>query len=354
MSCSIATAANLASLYISAAIPVFLWGAPGVGKSDAVRMIAKARNVPLIDVRAVLLDPVDLRGIPSIVDGVTRWNPPSFLPIAERDGELGILFLDEMNAAPPSTQAALFQLILDRRLGEYRLPDGWQMIAAGNRQSDKAAANRMPSALANRFAHIEIDSSGAEFVDSWLAWADGKAETSLRHDCLSYTASTAIPDEMKAFHAWCKQRGVAMLHNMEGKGDLKAFPTPRSWSQVAKVMAAPDDLRGDLIAGLVGEAATAEFMGFLKVWQTLVPVVVAFANPDAAAIPVEPSGKFAMAAAISRAINHGNFDAACRYLARLSPSFANMAIAEAVARDPSLVNSQTYIGWQVANQSLTI
>ena len=118
--------------------PVFLWGPPGVGKSRLVADVARRQGRKLYDLRAVLLDPVDLRGLPRISDeGITSWCVPEFLPHPQ-DTEEGILFLDELNAAPPLVQAACYQLILDRRVGQYRLPDGWAVVAAGNRESDRA------------------------------------------------------------------------------------------------------------------------------------------------------------------------------------------------------------------------
>ena len=135
--------------------PVFIWGAPGVGKSQIVAQVAQARGLALRDIRAVLLDPVDLRGLPRITEqGLSVWCPPAFLPTPS-DPQEGIIFLDELNAAPPLVQAACYQLILDRAIGEYRLPDGWSIVAAGNREKDKAVSYRMPSALANRLVHLE-------------------------------------------------------------------------------------------------------------------------------------------------------------------------------------------------------
>ena len=142
---------------LSAHQPVFLWGAPGVGKSQVVAKVAADRGMALRDIRAVLLDPVDLRGLPRLENGRAEWCPPAFLPGPD-DSEQGIIFLDELNAAPPLVQAACYQLVLDRRIGEYRLPDGWSIIAAGNREKDKAVTHRMPSALANRMVHLELTS----------------------------------------------------------------------------------------------------------------------------------------------------------------------------------------------------
>ena len=134
--------------------PGFLWGGPGLGKSSVVKQLAAQLSLPIQDVRALLLDPVDLRGLPFLgKDGRSHWATPDFLP---KDGA-GVLFLDELNAAPAMVQAGCYQLVLDRKLGEYTLPDGWAIVAAGNRDSDRAATNRMPTPLRNRFVHLEFE-----------------------------------------------------------------------------------------------------------------------------------------------------------------------------------------------------
>jgi len=149
---------------VAARRPVFIWGGPGVGKSSVVKQLAETLNVPLQDVRALLLDPVDLRGLPFRgSDGRSKWATPEFLP---QDGT-GILFLDELNAAPAMVQASCYQLVLDRKVGEYTLPDGWAIIAAGNRDSDRAVTTRMPTPLRNRFVHLEFEVD----VQEWSEWA---------------------------------------------------------------------------------------------------------------------------------------------------------------------------------------
>lgn len=137
-----AIATALRSL-MAARQPVFIWGPPGVGKSSLIAQLAIAASVSLQDIRALLFDPVDLRGLPYVVEGRSKWAVPDFLPA---DGE-GLLFLDELNAAPAMVQAAFYQLVLDRKLGEYILPPGWVIIAAGNRDGDRAHTTRMPTPL---------------------------------------------------------------------------------------------------------------------------------------------------------------------------------------------------------------
>ena len=130
--------------------PVMLWGPPGVGKSQMVAQVAERHNVPLIDIRLSQMEPSDLRGIPFRAEEHVEWAVPAMLPDAKRHGESGILFLDEITSAPPSVSAAAYQLILDRKLGEYEVPDGWAIIAAGNRQGDRGVTYSMPAPLANR------------------------------------------------------------------------------------------------------------------------------------------------------------------------------------------------------------
>src|SRR5574338_450522 len=137
--------------------PVMLWGPPGVGKSQIIAQIAAAHGVRLIDIRLSQMEPTDLRGVPFRKGDTVEWSVPALLPDAARHGARGILFLDEITAAPPTVTAAAYQLILDRRLGEYRVPDGWVIFAAGNRYGDRGVSYVMPAPLANRFTHYETE-----------------------------------------------------------------------------------------------------------------------------------------------------------------------------------------------------
>ncbi len=186
---------------VSARQPVFIWSGPGCGKSSIVAQLAKTLEIPLQDVRALLLDPVDLRGLPFLgSDGRSKWATPEFLP---QDGS-GILFLDELNSAPAMVQASCYQLVLDRKLGEYTLPEGWAIIAAGNRDSDRAVTTRMPTPLRNRFVHLELEVD----VQEWSEWA----------------IQEGIRPELIAFLRFRPE-----LLSQPDK-DAHAFPSPRSWT----------------------------------------------------------------------------------------------------------------------------
>jgi MoxR-like ATPase len=185
---------------------VFIWGGPGIGKSAMVRQVTAAAGLPLRDIRALLLDPVDLRGLPFLgTDGRAKWAAPDFLP---SDG-CGILFLDELNAAPAMVQAACYQLGLDRSLGEYRLPEGWAIVAAGNREGDRGATTRMPAPLRNRFVHLDFELDGEE----WSRWA---IKTGIRAEVIAFLRFR--PELLSVFDR-----------------DAHAFPSPRSWEFVSRM-----------------------------------------------------------------------------------------------------------------------
>ena len=315
--------------YLDADIPAFLWGAPGVGKSDTIRSVANDRDMNLIDFRAILRDPVDLRGLPSVHGDTAKWLAPDDLPRVDRDGERGIFFMDELNAAPASVQAACFGLVLDRKVGEYELPAGWRVVAAGNRQTDRAAAQRMPTALANRFAHIDVEPDVSTFAE-WCSKAN-------------------VHPMIQAFVRF----RPGLLHNMEGS-DLRAFPTPRAWAQVAKIADAPDDLRFPLVSGLVGEGPAAEFEGFVRVYKDLPSLDLVLSNPTGAPVVKDPAAKYAISAGLARKVTNKTFDAGITYTNRIGREFNIMMVIDAVRRDAGLSHTTAFVDWAADNQDVTL
>jgi len=312
------TAAQSLRTLITVRRPAFLWGPPGIGKSDLVREAANDLSLDLIDVRAILLDPVDLRGLPRIgEDGATTWSPPDFLP---RDGQ-GLLFLDELNAAPQLVQAACYQLVLDRRLGAYELPDGWAVLAAGNRETDRAVTARMPSALANRFVHIEVQAD----LDDWRRWALGNG----------------IRPEIIAFLAFRPE----LLHAFDP--DSKAFPSPRSWAFASDILNAGPDaaLEYGLLAGAVGEGPATELMGFLKVFRSLPSPDAILLSPDTAHVPDDPATLYALSGALARKARPENFTALSAYAQRLPDQFSVLLIKDAIERAPECQQTRAFIEW---------
>lgn len=295
-------------------LPTLLSGPPGIGKSQIVAQVVKALGLSFIDVRAVLLDPVDLRGVPHIKDDKTQWCSPDFLPSSGR----GVIFLDELPQATTLVQASLLQLTLDRRIGDYVLPDGWSIIAAGNRQEDRAGANRLITPLLNRFIHLDLEVS----AEDWQAWA---------------LTSGVIKNEVRSFIRW----KPALLHSFDPKSNEKAFPTPRSWEFVSKVF---DKLTGDdqlqaVVAGCVGSGPAAEFYGYLKYCRQLPDIDTVLAKPDTTSVPSEPAVIYALVGALADRAKKADdkvISAIGTYGGRLPAEFATLLV-----RDCTVVNTKT-------------
>ena len=251
---------------------VMIWGPPGVGKSSIVSTVARTTDLDVIDVRLSQLAPTDLRGLPVPADGVSRWFPPEFLP---REGN-GILFLDELNMAAPTMQGVAQQLILDRRVGSYTLPDGWFVWAAGNRKEDRASVFEMPAPLANRFVHVEVEPD----LGSFRKWA------------MTPSTSGVLPidERITAFLAFRPQ----LLHSIDPK--RPAWPSPRSWEMASSLLRA-----GLPVSPAVGEGAATEFEGFCSVYA-LLPALDAILDAKKSTgtrtkslvWPDEPSARYAL------------------------------------------------------------
>lgn len=232
--------------------PIFLWGPPGIGKSEVVADIANNLGGFMIDLRLGQMDPTDIRGIPFYNKelGKMDWAPPIDLPDEELASQypVVVLFMDEMNSAAPAVQAAAYQLVLNRRIGKYQLPDNVVMIAAGNRESDKGVTYRMPTPLANRFVHVEMR---VDF-ETWQDWA----------------VNNGIHKDVVGYLSFAKQD----LYDFDAKSSSRAFATPRSWSFVSELLEdedTNDSAITDLIAGTVGEGLAVKFMAHRKIASKL-------------------------------------------------------------------------------------
>jgi hypothetical protein len=228
--------------------PIFLWGPPGIGKSDIVAQItAGLPNSYLIDIRLSLWEPTDIKGIPyfDANQGKMVWGSPAELPDEAMAANYDhiVLFLDEMNSAAPAVQAAAYQLILNRRVGQYRLPNNVIIVAAGNREADKGVTYRMPAPLANRFVHLEM---GVNF-DDWFTWA----------------VNNRVHQDVVGYLQFAKQD----LYDFDPKSSSRSFATPRSWSFVSELLdeQLDDGTTTDLVAGAVGEGLAVKFMAHRKV-----------------------------------------------------------------------------------------
>jgi hypothetical protein len=228
--------------------PIFLWGPPGIGKSDIVAQVTDTfSNSLLIDIRLSLWEPTDIKGIPYFDSNINKmvWGAPNELPDEELASQYDniVVFFDEMNSAAPAVQAAAYQLILNRRVGQYKLPDNVMIVAAGNREADKGVTYRMPAPLANRFVHLEL---GVNF-DDWFQWA---VDNKIHKDVVGYLQ-------------FAKQD----LYDFDPRSSSRGFATPRSWSFVSELLDEDEDetTTTDLVAGAVGEGLAVKFMAHRKV-----------------------------------------------------------------------------------------
>ena len=227
--------------------PIFLWGPPGIGKSDIIKQLGSELDAHVIDVRLSLWEPTDIKGIPYFDNNINKmvWAPPLELPDAELASQHKqiILFMDEMNSAAPAVQAAAYQLVLNRRVGTYQLPDNVVMVAAGNRETDKGVTYRMPAPLANRFVHLEMTCDW----DDWQEWA---VENKLHKDVVGFLTFSKKD-----------------LYDFDPKSASRAFATPRSWSFVSELLTDDDcdeSTLTDLTSGAVGEGLAVKFMAHRK------------------------------------------------------------------------------------------
>lgn len=286
---------------------VMIWGPPGVGKSSIVTQTAQAHAIDVIDVRLSQLAPTDLRGLP-VPDHdhhVSRWYPPEFLP---RSGK-GILFLDELNMAPPAMQGMAQQLILDRRVGSYSVPDGWFIWAAGNRKEDRAAVFDMPTPLANRFLHLFVEPDFESFK--------------------AYALAANAHEQILAFLSFRPE----LLHRLDSTNP--AWPSPRSWMMASALHGAKLS-----IEPVVGLGAEAEFKAYLDVYNNLPNIEkILQGSGDNTVFPKEPSVRYATVMGLTqRATDLKQSLRAFRWLSSKAPSewaqlFATDLIRLAQARN---------------------
>ena len=297
--------------------PAFIWGPPGIGKSAIVHAVASKAGMDVIDLRASLLDPTDLRGIPAIIDQKAVWCPPGFLPQAK--SKPGVLFLDEINAAPPMVQASLYQLVLDRKVGEYVLPDGWWIVAAGNRQKDRAVTFRMSSALSNRFVHLELDVD----VSDWRAWA-------LKNN---------IHPMVTAFIGY--KPGLLR----EDPSESAAFPTPRAWEILSDVIKKFGGIKecSDIVSGIVGQGAATEFAAFVKRSLNMSQIEEIVADPESAKLPKALDGLHVLTTWLVHSADRQDVvKASSILLNRLPPEFAVVLAKEMINLHSAFSRQEAY------------
>ncbi len=223
--------------------PVFIWGAPGIGKSALVEMFAEEVGLPCVSLLGSQLAPEDIIGIPRINGETSEFLPPKM--IARK--EPYVLFLDELNACSQEVQKAFYSLIHERRIGEYYLPEGSIVIGAGNRAQDGAIVKTMSSALVNRMFHVQMKADPQQ----WLKWA---YENSLHPWVIDYI--TQRPDHLFS----------------EPPKTEEPFSTPRSWHLLSDALKeygageknVPEEVLRILAYGCVSAKHAGMFLAYIK------------------------------------------------------------------------------------------
>lgn len=298
---------------------VMLWGPPGVGKSQAVKQIGKIisketnKKVNITDVRLLLFNPIDLRGIPTANADKTLavWLKPEIFRMETSEDIINILFLDEISAAPQSVQAAAYQITLDRTVGEHRLPDNCIVIAAGNRVTDKSVAFKMPKALANRLMHLEVEGN----FESWKEWA----------------IKSGINNKVIGFLLF----RPSYLMEFDASSEDLAFPTPRAWEMVSNILnSISNDIEKmySLISGIVGIGVAVEFRTWARVYKDLPRIEDIFDGKN----PKMPENTDALYALVSSMIAYARdhktemtrIANSIRYSDRMPPDFSTVLMKD--------------------------
>ena len=332
---NIAQSKTLLRAYIAASIPAMLWGAPGVGKSEAVAQLALEDGASLYETRLSLYESVDLHGLPHIVDGNVIWAlPDMFATLWEmaraHPGRPIYWFLDEVNVSMPAVMAASMQLVLNGCIGPHKLPPEVRIIAAGNKQSHRSSANRMPLAFASRFGHIEVE---PDYNELYL-----------------YAIANDWGPEMPGFFKWRPH----LVHQMPAN-DEPAFPNPRSWERVARGWkAVPADLRAIWVKGLVGEGAAGEFETYITAVCRAPKLDDILADPSGHWVPGmnEPAMQCATAQMLAMGATRQNIDAVCIYADRMPKDLNVMVMVDATTRDKTLQKTAAFTSWVSRNQDV--
>ena len=304
-------------------LPIFVWGDPGGGKSATIQSIVKDAGVELRDIRLSQIESIDLRGLPSINGDKTVWHVPSFMPSDMES--TGVIFLDEANDGDPSTQAACYQLVLERRIGDYVLPPGWRIVAAGNPHT-----NPITEALANRFTHITVEPT----ITDWAVWA----------------AANKVHDDIIAFLMFKPD----YLQAMPTDQDEYAFPSPRTWvyASAYHTRHTTSSVHRSLIEGTVGMGATAEFYSFINLIAKLPTIDDLVADPTGYDFNDSPSKTAALALMVAHHITRANLAPLMQFIGTIQSDFQVLAVAIINKTKNHLMVTDTMTQWTLKNHNV--
>jgi len=277
---------------------IMLSGGPGVGKTSIVAQAAKDAGKPLITIALPTCEAVDLRGLPQVIDGQTKWASP--MP---RDGQ-GVILLDELSSAPPDVQVAAHHLVWAEAGSDMSLPAGWHIVVTGNRAQDKTLFRSVSGPLRNRMTIINVDTDLAQ----WAQWA----------------MDSGIDPSIVGFLRWRPELLVAKEVPADG-----AFPSPRAWERASDLLslAVSAAVERELLAGTIGEGPTTEFVAYLRTVRELPAIKEIIAHPDKAEIPTSPSLMYALTSSLAQHTRSSK-ESAMPYIKRLPAEFALLYVRD--------------------------
>ena len=330
---------------------VFMWGKPGIGKTSIVYQVGKELNYDVYELRLGYHDPVDLRGIPvpiikmkdgtevylqqttsvnkdDVLCGVTKWFIPDFLSFSDKPT---ILFLDEMNQADRATQKVAQQLVLDHRLGDYKLPENVVVVAAGNSEEDRAFVQRMASPTLNRFFHYSV----AADVDGWIDWA-------------------IMNDIHPIIIAFIKFKPDYLMQ-FDPKSNNKAFPTPRTWEFVSDVLKNRMSIGlFQTIVAAVGKGAAIAFKAFMDLYNDIPDINAIFSDPVNTHIPDNPSVRFSLCILLARKATYKNLAAIKSYTVRMGREYCAYTVRYIQDLNIALRETPEFVAWGVEYSELFV
>lgn len=322
--------ARMLTTCINVKIPFFMSGPVGAGKSQVAQQVCDKLKIPLTDVRLSLMDPTDIKGFPApnLAKGIMHWLPADFLPTKGK----GLLFLDELNSAPIAVQASAYSLILDRKVGNYTLPPGWAIGGAGNRAADRSIVNRMSAALANRLVHVDYDVD----LDDWV----------------NHAYDAGINAELIAF---LRFKSI-LLHSFDATVNPLAFPTPRSWFTVDKIMKQKLNSQDEmaLIEGAVGKGAAIEHAAFMRVAKQLPSIDEIMVAPTTTIVPSSPAAMYALVTSLGMATTPRGFSTFMLYVERMAVEWQVVYIRDCLGRVNEITNDPAFTKWGIANKNVVL
>jgi hypothetical protein len=308
-------------------------GSPGIGKSAIMKQATDELGIQLIDMRLSQYDPTDLKGFPDPDRKLkrTNWLPLGTLPY-DKDSE-GIVFLDELTSASPSVQAVAYQLVFDFAIGEYKLPPKWSVMAAGNRETDRAVVHRMSTALISRFVIVDIETNVEAF------------------------AKYAVPYGIKPMVLAYLNFQQTSLNTFDPATPAQSYACPRTWMFANDTIIDTElsaNIKRELLVGTIGEGTTTSFLNFCQLANDLPEMSSILKTPKTAKLPANISAKFAVTTSLALSANLKTFPAMMQYMERLDKEMQCLFIRDSTRRSPELAETKEFTAWLIANESLII